>query len=254
MLRTAPLILLFQHSNITAVEWAAIRRELKKAISAVPLSGTDPLNIGPQVQLSVTRTNMLRVAMQIVEFFDPEAAALQSSTSRTSRGALTHDLSQAAYDSIRKMDVPPDSAYAQMMPLLVGPTAALVFPSVSPQHLAAALSILSPVPGKFPAPTRKKNPGYHDPLCQSGISKLALIGGRIESKVFDQNGVVWVGSIGGGLDGLRAQLVHALQGASFGITSALESSSRGLWLALEGRKGQLEEESKTVGDDTNSGD
>ncbi|KAK6724421.1 hypothetical protein SNK04_003253 [Fusarium graminearum] len=30
LLRTTPLILFFQHSNLTAVEWAAVRRELKR--------------------------------------------------------------------------------------------------------------------------------------------------------------------------------------------------------------------------------
>ena len=244
LLRTAPLILFFQHSNLTAVEWAAVRRELKVAIEGVPAlttpPGAEPLDIASRVQLSVVRTNMLKVALKIVEFYDPQEAAAQSSTPRTSRGPLTHDLSQSAYDTMRRTDIHSTSAYSQMEPLLVGPIAALILPSVSPSYLAAALSVLAPVPGKFPAPTRKKNPGYHDPICQSGLSKLLLVGGRIESQIFDHDGVNWVGGINGGLDGLRAQLVNVLQGASLGVSNVLEGGSRSLWLTLEGRKEQLE--------------
>lgn len=249
LLRTTPLILFFQHSNLTAVEWAAVRRELKKALAAVPqpnsVPGVEPIDLTPRVQLQVLRTNMLSVAMKIVEFYNPEAAATLESTLQTAHGPLVHDLSEAAYDTIRNAKAPSDSAYAQIEPLLVGPLAALTIPAVSPAHLAAALSILAPVPGKFPAPSRKKNPGYHDPTCQNGLAKLLLVGGRIEGKVFDKAGVSWVGGIEGGLDGLRAQLVAVLQGAGLGITTTLEGGSRNLWLALEGRKGQLEEAAET---------
>lgn len=185
---------------------------------------------------------MLDVALKIVEFYNPEAAGALVSTPRTARGPLVHDLSDAAYNAIRGASIPPDSAYAQIQPLMVGPLAALVLPAVSPAHLAAALSVLSPVPGKFPAPMRKRNPGYHDATCQNGLAKLLLVGGRIEGKIFDQAGVNWVGGIEGGMDRLRAQLVGILQGAGLGITTALEGGGRSLWLALEGRKGQLEEE------------
>ncbi|OAA53038.1 hypothetical protein ISF_09101 [Cordyceps fumosorosea ARSEF 2679] len=243
LLRTTPLILFFQHSNLTAIEWAAVRRELKKAVSAVPSTiigpGGQPIDISNSVQLQVLRTNMFDVALKIVEFHNPEAAAALGTTARTARGPIVHDLSEAAYQAIRKADVTPESAYSQIELLMVGPVAALVIPAVSPTHLAAALSILSPVPGSFPAPTRKKNPGFHDPVCQNGLAKLTLVGGRIEGKVFDQAGVNWVGSIPGGLEGLRSQLVHVLQSAGLGITNALQGSSKNLWLALEGRKEQL---------------
>lgn len=187
---------------------------------------------------------MLRVALKLVEFYDPEVAAASDKTTRTARGPIVHDLSTAAYDAIKNAEVPEDSNYAQIEPVMVGPLAALVLPAVSPAHISAALSVLAPVPGKFPAPSRKKNPGYHDPTCQSGLAKLLLVGGRVEGKIFDQSGINWVGGIEGGLDGLRAQLVAMLQGAGLGITNTLEGGSRSLWLALEGRKGQLEDEAK----------
>lgn len=225
-----------------------MRRELKKALDAVPqpapIPGAQVSDVAANTSIQVLRTNMLSVAFKIVELHNPEIAAAQSGTERTTRGALVHDLSKAAYETIRNAPVPEDSAYAQIAPLMVGPIAALTIPAVSPAHLAAALSILSPVPGKFPAPTRKKNPGFHDPTCQNGLAKLVLVGGRVEGKIFDQSGVNWVGSIDGGLDGLRAQLVAILQGAGLGLTNALEGNSKNLWLALEGRKGQLEDEAK----------
>ncbi|EQL03313.1 hypothetical protein G6O67_006378 [Ophiocordyceps sinensis] len=248
LLRTSPVILLFQHSNLTATEWAAVRRELKRAVAAVPTSsptpGADPLYFATRIQLQVLRTNMFDVALKIVEFHSPEKAGALASTPRTARGPLVHDLSQAAYDAVRRTSIPAESSYTQLEPLMVGPLAALVLPAVSPAHLAAALSVLAPVPGKFPMPTRKRCPGYHDATCQNGLAKLVLVGGRIEGKTFDQTGINWVGGIQGGLEGLRGQLVGILQGAGLGVTTALEGGGRNIWLALEGRKSQLEEEAK----------
>ncbi|KAH7310402.1 hypothetical protein B0I35DRAFT_358068 [Stachybotrys elegans] len=246
LLRSTPLMLLFQHNNLTAVEWAAVRRELKKALVDVPAMntspGAEPLDLAPKVQMQVLRTNMFKVALRITELYNAEAAAALETTPSSPHGPLVHDLSTTAYETIKNTPTVPGSAVAQLEPLMVGPLAALVLPALSTAHLAAALSVLSPVPGKFPAPSRKKNPGYYDPIFQEGLSKLLLVGGRIEGKVFDHAGINWVGGIEGGLDGLRAQLVGLLQGAGLGITSTLEGGSRSLWLALEGRKTQLEEE------------
>lgn len=246
LLRTTPLILFFQHNNLTAVEWSAVRRELAKAMESIAApngAGADSEQLASEVKLSVLRTNMFNVALKIVEFHDPETAASIPSTPRTTKGPLVHDLSEAAYRTIKETRVAADSAYGQIEPLVVGPLAALTIPAVSPVHLAAALSVLSPVPGKFPAPKKKKSPGYHEATCQNALAKLLLVGGRIEGKIFDQDGVNWVGGIEGGLDGLRAQLVHILQSAGLGLTSALEGGSKSLWMALESRKVQMEDQS-----------
>jgi ribosomal protein L10 len=195
------------------------------------------MDLASQMQLQVVRTNMFRVALRIVEFHNPDASLVAQAPSQE---LLVHDLSRIAYEAARNAAIPAHSAYAQLQPLMVGPIAALILPAVSPVHLATALSVLSPVPGVFPAPTRKKSPGYHDPVCQNGLAKLLLVGGRIEGKIFDQAGLNWVGGIDGGLDGLRAQLVNTLQGAGLGITGTLDAGSRSIWLSLEGRKLQLE--------------
>lgn len=234
-------MLFFQHNNLTAVEWAAVRRELRVALAAVPppLAGPDgtvPVDVTSSIELQVLRTRMFNVACKVVDYFQPETAAEKSN-------AYTHDLSTTAYKTIQGATIDESSAYGQIRPLLIGPVAAVTLPTVSPAHLAAILRVLSPSPPAFPAPARKKSPGYHDPIAQSGFHKLILIGGRVEGRAFDQDGVRWVGGIQGGLDGLRAQLVSLLQQAGLGLTTALEGQSKGLWLALEGRRTQLEEES-----------
>lgn len=250
LLRSTPLILIFQHNNLTAVEWSAVRRELRIALGKVSTEGTESAEVTSKAQLQVIRTRIFDVALKIVEFHDPSKVApttVSSLSGEKVQVVYNHDLSKAAYKSVKdatKGDapLPESSAYGQISPLLVGPLAILTLPAVSPAHLAAALSVLSPSPPTFPAPSRRKNPGYYEPIAQSGFQKLMLVGGRIEDKVFDLDGVKWVGGIDGGLDALRGQLVYMLQSAGLGLTSALEGASKSLWLTMESRRSVLEEE------------
>jgi large subunit ribosomal protein L10 len=250
LLRSTPLLLLFQHNNLTAVEWAAVRRELRAALANVSTPGTESADIASHTQLQVIRTRIFDVALKIVEFHDPSKVApttVSALNGEKIKVVYNHDLSKAADEAVKaatKGDapLPESSVYAQLSPLLVGPLATLSFPAVSPAHLAAALSVLCPSPPAFPPPSKKKSPGYYDPIAQSGLQKLLLVGGRIEDKVFDFDGVKWVAGIEGGLDTLRAQLVHMLQTAGLGLTSALEGAGKSLWLTLESRRSVLEEE------------
>jgi large subunit ribosomal protein L10 len=252
LLRSTPLILIFQHNNLTAVEWAAVRRELRLALADV--SPEDPLapEISKRAALQVIRTRMFDVALKIVEFYDPSKVPPSEATTLTGKRVkvvYNHDLSKAAYRTVKAIStgekpVPENSVYAQIQPLLVGPLAIFTLPVVSPAHLSAALSVLAPNPPAFPPPSKKKSPGYYDPIVQSGLSKLLLVGGRLEDRVFDQAGIEWVGGIKGGVDSLRAQLVHLLQSAGLGLTSTLEGASKSLWLTLESRRSVLEEEQK----------
>ncbi|KAL8414248.1 hypothetical protein RB594_005467 [Gaeumannomyces avenae] len=252
LLRSTPLTLVFQHNSLTSQEWAAVRRELRTALASVPAppaveGGPAPVDITEHVKLQVVRTRILDQALKIVEFFDPNSQTSGTATEAALKGGYTHDLSMAVYKQVSAVDVdnlPADSMYGQLGPLLVGPVALLTFPAVSPAHLAAALSILAPSPPAFPAPTRRKNPGYYDLTTQSALHKLLLVGGRVEDRVFDNDGVRWIGGIEGGRDGLRAQLVHMLQSAGLGLTSALEGTGKSVWLALEGRRTMLEDEAK----------
>jgi large subunit ribosomal protein L10 len=250
LLRSTPLILVFQHNNLTAVEWAAVRRELKLALANVSTPGTDSADIASRAQLQVIRGRIFDVALKIVEFYDPSQVApttVSSASGEKVQVVYNHDLSKSAYNVAKgiakgEIPVPESSIYAQISPLLVGPLAIFTLPAVSPAHLAAALSVLAPSPPAFPAPSRKKNPSYYEPTAQNGLSKLMLVGGRVEDKVFDIEGVKWVGGIEGGLDSLRAQLVAMLQSAGLGLTTTLEGAGKSLWLTMESRRSVLEEE------------
>lgn len=73
-----------------------------------------------------------------------------------------------------------------------------------------------------------------------------LLGARIDGEVFDKDGTRWVGSIDGGIDGLRSQLVGMLQGFGANLTQTLESAGRSLWFTMESRRNMLEEEQQGV--------
>ncbi|KAL1840672.1 hypothetical protein VTJ49DRAFT_222 [Mycothermus thermophilus] len=252
LLRSTPLILIFQHNNLTAVEFAAVRRELRLALAAVSPEGSDSAEIASRAELQVIRTRIFDVALKIVEFYDPSKVQPSEATTITGKRVkvvYNHDLSKAAYKAVKAVSsgekpLPEDSVYAQISPLMVGPLAIFTLPTVSPAHLAAALSVLAPNPPAFPPPSKKKSPGYYDPIAQSGLQKLLLVGGRLEGKVFDQQGIEWVGKIEGGIDSLRAQLVYLLQSAGMGLTSTLEGAGKSLWLTLESRRSVLEEDQK----------
>lgn len=257
LLRTTPLMLLFQHNNLTGPEWAALRRELTLALRQVSeqqrqLGVAWPDTFAENIRMQVIRTRIFDLAMRITEFFDPAAVTPELTAALTTRrqipqGAVySHDLSDAAYAAVKQAEAdgltaPDKSVYGELKPLLVGPLAVLTFPAVSPVHLAAALSILSPSAPAFPAPSRKKSPGYYEPMVQGALQKLLLVGGRVEGKPFDTDAVRWVGSIAGGRAGLQAQLVALLQSAGLGLTTALEGASTSLWLTMESRKSQLED-------------
>lgn len=229
-------MLLFQHNNLKSNEWVALRRELSKALAKVDearsAAGYTPEPLQDSIKIQIIQTSIFAAALRVVEFYRPEPS--------TEVGApLTHTLSEAAHKAAADNRTAHDLA-----PLLAGPLAVITFPNVSPQHLKAVLSHLSPSSPQFPAPTRRANPGWHDPAVQSGLQKLLLLGARVEGKVFDVDGTKWVGSIDGGLEGLRAHLVAMLQGIGAGVTNTLESAGKSLYFTVEGRRVMLEEEAK----------
>lgn len=258
LLRSTPLMLLFQHNNLKSNEWVGIRRELSKALQKVDearvAAGYPAEHLVEAVKIQTIQTGIFAAALRVVEFFkpesqrfppifnptDPPSPSSATNPARASRSdRLVHTLSKAAHEAV----VDTRTAHA-LAPLLSGPLVLLTFPQVSPQHMKAALSILAPSQPQFLAPTRRANPGWHDPAVQSGLQKLLLLGARVEGKVFDVDGTKWVGSIDGGLDGLRAQLVGLLQGIGAGVTNTLESAGRSLYFTVEGRRTMLEDEGK----------
>jgi large subunit ribosomal protein L10 len=252
-------MLLFQHNNLKSLEWAGIRRELHKALQKVDearvAAGHPPENLADGIKLQTIQTGLFSSALRIVEFYKPEtqtkaptldptdpATASSSAMPFSPHGdGLTHVLSKAAHDAVADTR----TAHA-LSPLLSGPLVLLTFPTVTPQHMKAALSILSPSAPNFPAPTRRANPGWHDPAVQAGVHKLLLLGARVEGKVFDVDGAKWVGTIEGGLEGLRGQLVAMLQSIGAGVTNTLESAGKNLYFTVESRRTMLEDEEKGV--------
>jgi large subunit ribosomal protein L10 len=248
LLQTTPLVIFFQHTNLKASEWVAIRRELTVALRKLDAQllaqGKAPEDlIAEKIKLEVVKTNMMEPAMRITEYFKPSSRPVQERTagsihSEKEDPSLTHALSTAAYKATRRY-----WGKHPLSPLLQGNIAILTLPTVSPVHLKTAFSILSPQPGTFPAPTRRAHPNYHDPTVQDGLKKLLLLGARVDGQVFDMEGARWVGSIDGGITGLRAQLVNMLQGFGAGLVQTLESGSRAVWWTMESRRKMLEDES-----------
>jgi large subunit ribosomal protein L10 len=233
------------------MEWVSIRRELSRALQKVDDSlvadGRAPGAIGPAMKLQIIRSNIFEPALRVAEYYNPSQPSVTESiqtkgsvSSEKEDPALTHALSESAYRvALNQKGKHP------LTTLLTGPVVILTFPTVSPQHVKAALQILAPQAPALPAPTRRANPTYWDPSVQDGLKKLMLLGARIEGKVFDMEGTRWVGGIDGGLDGLRSQLVRMLEGFGAGLASTLESASRTLYFTMEGRRNMLEEEGKS---------
>lgn len=229
LLTSTPLILLFQHNNLKALEWMSIRRELAHALRKVDeVEGT---NYADFVKIHILQTGMFAAAMRVVEFHHPEKHAATSSEPM-------HVLSKKAHSAARNARLKHG-----FEPLLSGPLALLSMPDVSPAHLKAALQVLSPSKD-FPAPKRRTNPSYHELPVQEGLKKLMLMGARAEGRIFDLDGTRWIGGIDGGKTGLQAQLVAILQSFGANLSQTLEAASKSLWFTLEGRKSMLEDEGK----------
>ncbi|KAK4998835.1 hypothetical protein LTR66_002025 [Elasticomyces elasticus] len=258
LLRSSPLMLLFQHNNLKSVEWMGIRREFMAALSKVDADRAKSGHayfIGGSVKMQIVQTGIFAAALRVVEFYHPElrqevpkmhssdprktsSASLQDVGNGAERANFTHGLSESAHEAAQNAKLKHG-----LEPLLSGPLCLVTLPDVSLPHLKAVLSILAPSK-EFPAPKRKTNPGYHEVPVQAGLQKLMLLGARVEGKVFDTEGTRWVGGIEGGIDGLRAQLVAMLGGIGAGVTSTLESAGRSLYFTVEGRRGMLEDEAK----------
>lgn len=254
-------MLLFQHNNLKATEWMALRREVAQAVrkvdGSIAAEGQADANPADGIKVQIIKTGIFAAALRVVEYFRPESLpeassphasdpATQSSSAELANTlptpndpSLRHGLSRAAHDAVANKRLP-----HALDRLLSGPLAVVSFPTVSPQHLKAVLSILAPSAPDFPAPTRRANPGYYESSVQNGLQKLLLLGTRVEGRVFDFEGTRWVGGIEGGRDGLRGQLVAMIQGIGAGITNTLESAGKSLYFTVESRRGMLEDEQK----------
>lgn len=204
----------------------SIRRELSTALAKVDADLSTDLALSIKVQ--AIQTGIFESALLVAEYYDP--------SQQSAAGLPVHYLSRNAHDTVKS-----HKFTHGLRPLLSGPLAVVTFPTASPEHMCAALSILSPKAPTFSAPSRRSNPGYYEGSVQGGLQKLLLLGARVEGRVFDGEGVRWVGGLPG-MEGLRVQLVGTLGGVGAGVTEALEGVGRSLWFTMEGRRGMLEEE------------
>jgi len=187
-------MLLFQHNNLRATEWTALRRELVLALSKlVPKGEAD--KIASNIKINVLRGAVFSSAMRVAEFYDPKTDENHHGTSRE------------AYKISKKRKKHP------LDPLLTGPVGVVTFPAVSPVHLNTVVDIMFP--------TGRAVKGM-DPVAVSGLQKLVLLAARVdghvasgklgEGRVLDSSMVRWVSSLPG-LTELRAQLASMLQNA-----------------------------------------
>jgi large subunit ribosomal protein L10 len=248
LLQTTPCILVFQHNNLKATEWVGVRRELGREMRRVDAAegrdgmgegGSDREALAGSIKLSIIQTNIFEPAVRIAEFYRPgtetlhEAATGTGIKSEATDPTLTHALSTSAYNATRS------TPRSELSHLLSGPIALLTFPEVSPAHVAAALGVLSPDKKVFKAPRKAVAPGLYEVGVQEGLRKVMLLGGRVEGRVFGEEGVRGVGSLGN-LEGIRGQLVGLLQGGAAGLVGVLGGQAMGLWGALEARRMDME--------------
>ncbi|OJJ49392.1 hypothetical protein ASPZODRAFT_129847 [Penicilliopsis zonata CBS 506.65] len=246
LIRTSPLMVMFQHNNLKAVEWLAIRRELNKALQKVDeqmaAEGRNVPPIASNIKLQIIRTSIFDVALRVVEYFKPIKTP---GSEHWSDGTSTpHDLSHEVHDAVFPM-----KGKHELSAILLGPVAVLSIPVVSPEYMKAALSVLVPKDLGLTPPSRKANPTWHEPTVQNGLQKLTLLAARVDGKLLDTDETVWVSKIEGGMDGLRAQLVRSLESVGASVTSALEGAGKSLYLTLESRRSVLEEEQKGPADE-----
>jgi large subunit ribosomal protein L10 len=236
LLKSSPVVLLFQHNSLLATELTAIRTLLKASMRKV--DEAQKTEYADHIKLQVMRTGLLDTAIRIAEFWHPEPQDSPQEAMIDGEMKFTHGLSEEAFQALTE-----NPQTHGLEPLLSGPIAALTIPWMSPDHLKVALSILAPST-EFPAPKRRAMPAYYEPSVQGGIPKLMLLGARIEGRAMDTVKTRWVGGVAGGIDGLRAQLVATLQGVSGGLVNTLDSAGKSLYLTLESRRNVLEKESE----------
>lgn len=216
LLRSTPLLVFFQHSNLQSIEWLSIRRELALALNKVDADhGT---NLAQDVQMQVLQNTIFESALRVVEYYKEDDTALSTD----------------AHRSVIKF-----KRQHALSPLLVGPLASVAFPELAPYHLKAVLQTLFPDKAAgLAAPTRRQSPGLYEPPVQKGVQKLMLLGAKVGPQIMDHVDVQQIGRLPD-LKGLRGQVVAMLGSVGGQLVTSLESGSRSLWLTLESRHSDL---------------
>lgn len=213
-------MLLFQHNNLRATEWAALRREL--SIHLGKLGAEDPVT--PHVKITILRNGIFDAAVRVADHFD-------------ANNQPYHGTSKQAHWKTQKRK-------HALSALMSGPLACVTFPEVSPQHLKVVMDIMFP--------DGKPMKGL-DPLARQGLEKLILMAARVDghaagrignAEIMDRAKIQWVSALPG-YDALRGQLVAVLQSMGGGeLVRTLESIPVNVVRTLDGHRkniaGELE--------------
>ncbi|TGZ83348.1 hypothetical protein EX30DRAFT_287280, partial [Ascodesmis nigricans] len=213
LLRSTPLMLLFQHNNVRATEWVALRRELSTQLAKLGLTD-DPIT--PHIKVTILRNGVFDAAVKIADHFDKKDDPL-------------HATSKKAYFKTYKRS-------HKLKALLSGPIGCVTFPDVSPEHLKVVMDLM------FPAGKPMKG---LDPAARQGLDKLILMAARVDghvagkmgkAEVMDRSKIAWVSALPG-YEGLRSQIVAVLQTMGGGdLVRNLESIPVGVVRTLDGHR------------------
>jgi large subunit ribosomal protein L10 len=191
LLRSTPLMLVFQHNNLKATEWTALRREIAVALRKLSGKGeVDPIADG--IKVVVLRGAVFSSAMRVAEYYD-------------ANNGQQHGTSKEAYELTKRRTKHP------LAPLFSGPVGIVTFSVFSPIHLKTVVELM------FPEGRSIKG---MDPAAVSGLQKLVLLAARVDGhvatdklgsgRVLDGSMVRWASGLPG-FEALRGQLVAMLQ-------------------------------------------
>ncbi|KAF3160568.1 hypothetical protein TWF106_003798 [Orbilia oligospora] len=244
LLRATPLMVVFQHNNLRGSELVAIRRDLRVAMQNVdaqvaasqpaPIPDEDgnippePRPVGEQVKMVVVNTELFSAALRVAEYLPKDAKVGSSS------GPEAYDMT-LQYRGSHPMEA-----------LLVGPVGVIQFPTVSPPHILAVLNLLFPEKATFKKGT--------DPLFISGVSKMLLLGAKVDKvggQTIDTAALKHITNLGD-LPTLRGQLLGLMQSAGAGLVATLQSPSKALWVTMEGRRKMLDPDSQKSAEEESS--
>ncbi|KAK6539692.1 hypothetical protein TWF694_009896 [Orbilia ellipsospora] len=236
LLRATPLLVFFQHNNLKGNELVAIRRDLRNVMANVDAQiaasqpppepaedGTLPPKtrpIGNHVKMTIVNTELLSAALRVAEYLPKDFNKGSSSGPEAYRLTM-------GYKKVHPLE-----------PFLVGPVGLVQFPTISPPHLLAVLNLLFPEKATFKKGT--------DPAFISGVSKLLLLGAKIDKiggRTIDTAALRYITSLGD-ITTLRGQLLGIMQSAGAGLVATLQSPSKGLWVMMEGRRKMLDPETQ----------
>lgn len=220
-------MLVFQHNNFRAIEWTALRRELRTALTKLEPTS----NLAALTQITLIQPSLFSSALRVAEGFD-----------KMHREVGLAGTSKEAYESTLHL-----KGELPLSTLLTGPAGTLNFPTVSPTALKTVMDIMFPVKG------HKRG---MDPLAVSGLQKLVLLGARVdghvaggrigEGRVLDGEQLRYLAGLKS-VEEMRGELAAILQSIGGGeLVRSLGSVGLGMVRTVDARRKMMDEEANGV--------